>query len=64
MNSDQAERWLKKRGIVVIPRKGGGGHKDLENPANGLTSVLPTHGGRKQLGKGLFERIKKDLGLK
>lgn len=26
-------------------------------------SILPTHGGRKQLGKGLISKIKKDLGL-
>jgi mRNA interferase HicA len=27
-------------------------------------SVLPMHGGNKQLGKGLMESIKKQLGLK
>jgi hypothetical protein len=28
------------------------------------TSTLPQHGGRKQLGKGLWSKILKDLGLK
>ena len=27
-------------------------------------SILPIHGANKEIGKGLFERIKKDLGLK
>ena len=62
MNSSQFGRWLKKRGIVIETMKGTG-HQSLKNPANGQTSILPTHGGRKQLGKGLMEKIKKDLGL-
>lgn len=63
MNSSQFERWLKKQGIVIETMKGTG-HKRLYNPANGRTSILPTHGGRKQLKTGLMEGIKKDLGLK
>lgn len=63
MNSDQFERWLRKQGIEVRTKKGGG-HKFLINPANGKVSEIPTHGGRKQLKKGLMEGIKKDLGLK
>jgi mRNA interferase HicA len=31
---------------------------------NGRTSVLPMHGGSKQLGKGLWLKILKDLGLR
>ena len=62
MNSDQFERWLKKRGVEVRSMQGTG-HKRLNNPANGRTSILPKHGGRKQIGTGLMERIKKDLGL-
>jgi mRNA interferase HicA len=30
----------------------------------GQFSVLPMHGSKKELGKGLVDRIKKDLGLK
>ncbi|WP_299441149.1 type II toxin-antitoxin system HicA family toxin [uncultured Rhodospira sp.] len=63
MNADQFERWLRKQGIEVRDKKGTG-HKFLLNPANGKTSQIPTHGGRKQLKTGLMEGIKKDLGLK
>ena len=31
---------------------------------SGLFSVLPMHGSNKELGKGLVNQIKKDLGLK
>ncbi len=63
MNADQFERWLRKQGIEVQAKKGSG-HKLLKNPANGKLSEIPKHGGRKQLGTGLMEKIKKDLGLK
>jgi mRNA interferase HicA len=64
MNSRQFERWLKAQGIKIIERKSGGGHRDLHNPTSGRWSQIPTHGGRKQLGTGLMEKIRKDLGLK
>ncbi len=64
MNSRQAERWLRKQGIIVFPQRSGTGHKGLFNPVNGKVSELPMHGSRKQLGKGITEKIKKDLGLK
>jgi mRNA interferase HicA len=63
VNSSQFERWLKKQGIVVTLHHSGS-HRGLKNPATGQTSILPWHGGRKQIGKGLQEQIKKDLGLK
>lgn len=63
MNSDQFARYLKKQGIEVISKQGTG-HRDLYNPANGKWSQIPTHGGRKQLGTGLINKILKDLGLK
>lgn len=62
MNSSQFERWLKKQGIEVATKKATG-HKALRNPRNGAVSQLPTHGGQKQLGTGLMNKIKKDLGL-
>lgn len=64
MNSDQFARHLKKLGIKVIANPSGDGHKDLYNPATDKWSQLPTHGGRKQLGTGLMNVIKKQLGLK
>lgn len=63
MNTSQFLRWLRSQGIIVHPSHGKGGHRALENPANGRTSMIPTHGGRKQLGTGLMAKIKKDLGL-
>lgn len=63
MNTDQFLRELKRRhGILKEPKKGTG-HVTLINPANGKKTVAPMHGGRKQLGTGLMEKIKKDLGL-
>lgn len=64
MNCDQFERVLRRRGIKVFPQRSGSGHKDLFNPANGRWSVLPFHGGRKQLGTGLTRKIERDLGLR
>ncbi|MGE0650721.1 MAG: type II toxin-antitoxin system HicA family toxin [Alphaproteobacteria bacterium] len=60
MNSDQFSRWLRRQGATFEPGKGG--HRIVR--FNGRTSVVPTHGGRKQLGTGLINKIKKDLGLK
>jgi mRNA interferase HicA len=59
-NSNQFERQLRKLGIEISNKKGTG-HKNLLNPAK---SQIPSHGGRKQLGTGLMNKIIKDLGLK
>jgi mRNA interferase HicA len=63
MNADQLLRDLRRRGIKITSKRGTG-HVALFNPANGKTSVMPVHGGRKQLGTGLINKILKDLGLK
>ena len=60
MNSQQAKRFLAQRGCTF--EKGKGGHLIVRRA--GQTSVLPMHGGKKQLGKGLWLKILKDLGLK
>ena len=60
MNSDQFRRELKKKGCTFEPGKGG----HLIVRLRDKMSVLPTHGGRKQLGTGLVNAILKDLGLK
>jgi len=60
MNSNQFRRYLAKLGATFEP--GGGGH--LLVKLRGRISVLPQHGGRKQLKKGLMKGIKKDLGIK
>ena len=58
MKSSEFKRWLASQGVTFKPGKGS--HLRLE--LNGKISVLPMH--NKELGTGLVERIKKQLGLK
>jgi mRNA interferase HicA len=60
VNSDQARRFLARQGCTF--ESGKGGHLLVRRGER--TSTLPQHGGRKQLGKGLWSKILKDLGLK
>ena len=46
-------RWMNARG--------GSGH--ITDRRGDRTSQLPMHGGRKELGRGLGAKIKKDVGL-
>ena len=54
------KRWLEKQGCGFQP--GPGGH--LKVTLGRRWSYLPMHGANKELGKGLVEAIKKQLGLK
>jgi mRNA interferase HicA len=58
VKSTEFKRWLASQGVTFKPGKGS--HLRLE--LNGKLSVLPMH--NKELGKGLVESIKKQLGLK
>lgn len=60
MNSGQARRFLARQGCTFEPGKGG--HLIVRRA--GRVSVLPQHGGAKELGKGLWLKILKDLDLK
>jgi mRNA interferase HicA len=60
MNSNQARRYLARQGCTFEPAKGG----HLLVRRGDKTTVLPQHGGRKELPKGLWHAILKDLGLK
>lgn len=60
MNSNQAKRYLAKQGCRFEAGKGG----HLIVRLGGKTSVLPMHGSKKELGKGLWKAILEDLGLK
>ena len=60
MNSGQAKRYLAKKGATFAPGKGG----HLIVTLNGKRSVLPQHGGSKELGKGLWLAILKQLDIK
>lgn len=59
MNSNQFRRYLTKQGCTFEPGKGG--HLIVRRGEK--VSVLPQHGGAKQLGTGLMRKIKKDLGI-
>jgi mRNA interferase HicA len=59
VNSAQAKRYLARKGARFMPGKGG----HLIVTLNGRRSVLPQHGGSKELGKGLWLSILKQLGI-
>jgi len=60
VTSKQFRRWLEQQGCTF--ERGHGGHVIVH--LGRRMSVLPMHGSGKELGTGLVERIKKDLGLK
>jgi mRNA interferase HicA len=59
VKTNEFRRWLAHQGAVF--KTGKGSHQKVY--LNGRMSVLPMHGS-KELGTGLVEKIKKDLGLK
>ncbi|EAR21901.1 type II toxin-antitoxin system HicA family toxin [Nitrococcus mobilis] len=61
MNSKQFQKWLAKQGCT-FETKGRSGYLLIRRGHR--KADLPMHGGGKELGKGLMEKIKKDLGLK
>ena len=58
MTSAELKRWRAKQGCTFEP--GHGGHLIVR--LGKKRSVLPMHGNRKDLGTGLVNKIKKDLG--
>ena len=60
MNSNQAKRFLARKGCSF--QAGKGGHLIVRLGTR--KSVLPMHGGQKELGKGLWLSILRDLGLR
>ena len=62
MNASELRRWLAKQGCTFETHKGGSGHMTVR--LGDRTSQLPMHGQNKELGTGLVNKIKKDLGLK
>lgn len=62
MNAQEFKKWLAKQGCTFEAKKGGPGHIIVRR--GGRKSELPMHGGRKELGTGLVNAIKKQLGLK
>lgn len=62
MNAQELRKWLARQGCTFETHRGGSGHLTVRR--GDRTSQLPVHGGRKELGTGLVNKIKKDLGLK
>jgi mRNA interferase HicA len=60
VTSREFKRWLEQHGCTF--ESGHGGHLIVR--LGGKKSVVPMHGSGKELGTGLVNRIKKDLGLK
>jgi mRNA interferase HicA len=60
VTSQEFKRWLARQGCTFAP--GRGGH--LAVRLHDKVSSLPMHGKQKELGTGLVNQIKKDLGLK
>jgi len=58
LNSAEFKRWLERQGCTFEPGKG----SHLKVRLGERSSVLPMHG-KKELGKGLVNTIKKQLGL-
>jgi mRNA interferase HicA len=56
------KRLRAARGCIFETHKGGSGHVTVRR--GDRKSQLPMHGSRKELGKGLVNKILKDLGLK
>ena len=62
MNAQELRKHLAKHGCTFETHKGGSGHLTVRR--GDRTSQLPMHGGRKELGTGLVNKILKELGLK
>lgn len=62
MNAQKLKKWLAAHGCTFETKKAGFGHIIVRR--GDRKSELPMHGGRKELGAGLVNAIKKQLGLK
>ncbi|KAF0233743.1 MAG: type II toxin-antitoxin system HicA family toxin [Humidesulfovibrio sp.] len=61
MKAREFKKWLQAQGCKFETHKGGSGHLTVRLGTK--KSQLPMHG-QKELGTGLVDKIKKDLGLK
>lgn len=62
MNAQELKKWLKSQGCTFETKKGGSGHIIVRYKDRKIE--LPMHGAAKELGTGLVNAIKKQLGLK
>ena len=61
MTAREFRRWLARQGCTFEGHKGGSGHVTVVR--GDRRSQLPMHGRQKELGTGLVNKIKKDLGV-
>ena len=61
MNAGELLRYLRRQGCRFETHKGGSGHVTVIRGER--KSQVPMHGGKKELGIGLVNKIKRDLGL-
>jgi len=61
MNAQEFKKWLASQGCTFETKKGSG---HLVVRRGDKITDLPMHGSRKELGSGLVNAIKKQLGLK
>lgn len=59
MSYSEFRRWLRHLGAEFLAAKG----SHFRVTLNGRSTIFPDHG-KKEIGKGLVEKIKRDLGLK
>ena len=62
MNASELKRWLTRQGCTFEGHRGGSGHLTVR--LGDRKTQMPMHGANKELGTGLVNRIKRDLGLR
>lgn len=62
MNAQELKKWLANQGCTFESKKGGSGHVVVR--LGDRMTDLPMHGSKKELGTGLVNAIKRQLGLK
>jgi mRNA interferase HicA len=62
MNSRELKKYLAAQGCTFETHKGGSGHITVRR--GDRKTQLPMHGGGKEVGTGLVNKILRDLGLK
>jgi mRNA interferase HicA len=62
MRAQELKKLLAAKGCTFQTHKGGSGHLTVRR--GDRKTQLPMHGGGKELGTGLVNKILKDLGLK
>jgi mRNA interferase HicA len=62
MNSAELMRLLRKHGCTFETHRGGSGHQTVRR--GDRKTIIPVHGASRELGKGLVNKILKDLGIK